>query len=40
MTKVVNRMPQWAVFRGDKIIEQGYYEPHFSKDYNTSTISD
>ena len=26
MTKVVNRMPQWAIFRGDKIIEQGYYE--------------
>jgi len=26
MTKVVNRIPQWAIFRGDKIIEQGYYE--------------
>ena len=25
MTKVVNRMPQWAIFRWDKIIEQGYY---------------
>jgi hypothetical protein len=26
MTKVVNRIPQWAIFRGDKIVEQGYYE--------------
>jgi hypothetical protein len=25
MTKVVNRMPQWAIFKWDKIIEQGYY---------------
>jgi hypothetical protein len=26
MTKVINRIPQWAIFRGDKIVEQGYYE--------------
>ena len=26
MTKVINRMPQWAIFRGDKIIDKGYYE--------------
>ena len=25
ITKVVNRMSQWAVFRWDKIIEHGYY---------------
>jgi hypothetical protein len=25
MTKIVNRMPQWAVFRGDKITEKGYH---------------
>jgi hypothetical protein len=25
MTKLINRIPQWGVFRGDKIIEKGYY---------------
>lgn len=26
MTKIVNRILQWAIFRGDKIIDQGYYD--------------
>jgi hypothetical protein len=25
MTKIVNRIPQWGVFRGDKIVDRGYY---------------
>jgi hypothetical protein len=25
MTKVVNRIPQWGLFRGDKIIDKGYF---------------
>jgi hypothetical protein len=25
MTKIVNRIPQWGLFRGDKITDKGYY---------------